>query len=51
MRWEPDADKVALSKEDFAWYQQRRKECKVYDTTLTPYRTFNHKKKKSFKRY
>jgi hypothetical protein len=51
MRQEQDADKVVLSREDFIWYQQRRRECKVYDTTLIPYRNFNYKKKKHFKRY
>ncbi|CAB5226283.1 hypothetical protein UFOVP760_62 [uncultured Caudovirales phage] len=51
MRWEQDADKVVLSKEDFIWYQQRRKECKVYDPAFIPQRTFINKKKKIFKRY
>jgi hypothetical protein len=41
MRIEPEADKVYLSKEDYQYYQQRRKECKVFEIEQRPYK---HKK-------
>jgi hypothetical protein len=38
-------EKVVLSREDYIWYQQRRKECKVYDPNEVQFRAFNPKKK------
>ena len=40
-------EKVVLSKEEYIWYQQRRKECKIYDPDNNPYQ-FAFKKKKAY---
>lgn len=45
MRIEPQADKIVLSKEDYQYYQQRRKECKAYDLNEIQFRAFNPKKR------
>ena len=44
---EEKLEKVVLSKEEYIWYQQRRKECKVYDPNDQPYQ-FAFKKKKAY---
>jgi hypothetical protein len=44
---EEKIEKVILSKEDYNWYQQRRKECKVYGTDIQPYQ-FAFKRKKAY---
>jgi hypothetical protein len=44
MRIEPEADKVYLSKEDYQYYQQRRKECKVYEPERREFKQFNNKR-------
>lgn len=33
MRYEPDADKVILSKEDKMYYDSLKRECKVFEPT------------------
>lgn len=45
MRDEPVADKIVLSKEDYIYYQQLRKACRVYGTDQPQARTFYNKKK------
>jgi len=44
---EEKIEKIVLSREDYNWYQQRRKECKVYDLNDQPYQ-FAFKKKKAY---
>jgi len=44
---EEKIEKVVLTKEEYIWYQQRRKECKVYDPDSRPYQ-FAFKKKKAY---
>jgi hypothetical protein len=46
---EEKLEKVILSREEYIWYQQRRKECKVYDPNDQPYQ-FAFKKKKAYYR-
>jgi len=43
-------EKTILSREDYNWYQQRRKECKVYDANEQPYQFAFIKKKAYHKR-
>jgi hypothetical protein len=50
MRAEPVIEKIVLSKEDYQYYQLRKKECKVYDPNYREFRfTSNNKHYK--KRY
>jgi hypothetical protein len=53
MRLDPAADKVILSKEDYTYYQQLRKEARVYGTDEFNQRSFrsNNKNKYHKKRY
>ena len=51
MRIEPQADKIVLSKEDYRYYQQRRKECKVYDPREIGFNNFKLKSKSFKKKY
>jgi len=44
-RPEPPEEKIWMSKEDYQYYQQRRKECKVYDPNEVLFKAFNPKKK------
>lgn len=48
MRYEPEADKVILTKEDRAYYELRKRECKVY-TPESQQRPQQHRKKYSNK--
>lgn len=42
---EEKIEKVILSREDYQYYQQLKRDCKVYDPNEVQFRAFNPKKK------
>jgi len=50
MRAEPVQEKIVLSKEDYQYYQRRKKECNIYDPNYQEFR-FKMPKKHFKKRF